>query len=113
MRHAAAAAIASILSLSVTSAESRAEPAPVYEMKLVFVGEVPVEYLFVIGNSGFRTVEALKSFLSGLPAGAKLTWSPGCIRFGAEPLLSSEHEMEEFRRFCLERGIEFVLIPSG
>lgn len=113
MRHAVAAAVASILSLSLASAESRAEPPPAYEMKLVFVGEAPVEFLFVIGNSGFRSVEALKSFLSGLPAGAKLTWSPGCIRMGGEPLLSSEHEIEEFRRFCRENGIEFTLIPSG
>ena len=58
-------------------------------------------------------MEALKSFLSGLPAGAKLTWNPGCIRFGGEPLLSSEYEMEEFKRFCLEHGIDFVLVPSG
>ncbi|HZI66570.1 MAG TPA: hypothetical protein VFF17_08395 [Thermoanaerobaculia bacterium] len=113
MRHAAAAAIASILSLTAAIAESRPEPPPVYEMKLIFVGEAPVESLFVIGNSGFRTVEALKSFLSRLPAGARLTWNPGCIRFGEEPLLSSEHEMEEFKRFCLEHGIDFVLIPSG
>jgi len=88
MRHAAAAAIASILSLTAAIAESRPEPPPVYEMKLIFVGEAPVESLFVIGNSGFRTVEALKSFLSRLPAGARLTWNPGCIRFGEEPLLS-------------------------
>lgn len=92
MRHVALAVIASILSLPVASAESRAEP-PVYEMKLVFVGEAPVEYLFVVGNSGFRTVDALKTFLSGLPVGATLTWNPGCVRFGNEPLLSSEHEM--------------------
>lgn len=112
MRHAAAAAIASILSLPVASAESRAEP-PAYEMKLVYVGEAPEEFLFVVGNSGFRTVDALKAFLSGLPAGARLMWSPGCMRFGGEPLLSSEHEMEGFRQFCLERGIDFQLIPSG
>jgi hypothetical protein len=112
MRHATAVALASLLALSVGSAESRVDP-PAYELKLVYVAEEPIEYLFVVGNCGFRTVEALKAFLERLPAGSRLTWSPGCIRSGNEPLLSSEHEMEEFQRFCAERGIEFVLVPSG
>ena len=112
MRHVIAAALVSILALSLASAESHVDP-PAYELKLVYVGEAPEEFLFVVGNCGFRTVEALKAFLARLPAGTRLTWSPGCIRMGGEPLLSSEEEMEEFRRFCLERGIDFVLVPSG
>ena len=113
MRHTAAAAIASILALSVASAESRAEP-PAYELNLVYVFEGPQpEFLFVIGNSGFRTVESLKNFLATVPAGTTLKWSPGCVRVGGEPLLSSEYEMEEFKAFCLDHRIDFVLIPSG
>jgi len=112
MKCAAVAALASVLALAGASAESRVDP-PVYELKLVYVGEEPIEYLFVVGNCGFRTVGALKAFLTRLPAGTRLTWSPGCIRFGHEPLLSSEEEMEDFRRFCLEHGIEFTLVPSG
>lgn len=114
MKQAVAAALATILSLSSASAESRAEPPPAYEMKVVYLFDPPEpEILFVIGNSGFRTVESLKNFLASVPQGTKLTWAPGCIRTGKEPLLSSDYEMDEFKRFCLEHGIDFVLIPSG
>ena len=90
------------------------EPPPAYELRLISIFETPeTEFVFVIGNSGFRTVEGLKDFLATRPAGTTLTWSPGCIRIGGEPLLSSESEMDEFKRFCVEHGIEFVLIPSG
>ena len=83
MRHATAAALAAILSLSAASAESRAEPPPAYEMKVVYLFDTPEpEILFVIGNSGFRTVESLKNFLTSVPPGTKLTWAPGCIRTG-------------------------------
>ncbi len=112
MRH--AAALAMILSLSSASAESRADPPPAYEMKVVYLFDTPEpEILFVIGNTGFRTVESLKTFLASVPPGTKLTWAPGCIRTGKEPLLSSEYEMGDFKAFCLEHGIDFVLIPSG
>ena len=114
MRHIAAAALATILSLSTASAESRAEPPPAYEMKLVYIFDTAEpEILFVIGNSGFRTVESLKNFLTSVPPGTKLAWAPGCIRMGKEPLLSAEYEMEDFKAFCLAHGIDFVLIPSG
>ncbi len=37
---------------------------------------------------------------------------PGCKRMGGEPLLTSEEEMEQFRRFCEQKGVNFVLLPS-
>jgi hypothetical protein len=95
------------------AAQSQEEP-PVYELGLVYVFETPEpEFLFVIGNSGFRTVSSLKAFLASRPEGTTLRWSPGCVRLGAEPLLSSESEMEEFQAFCFEHHINFVLVPSG
>jgi len=48
-----------------------------------------------------------------LKAGRSLEWAPGCKRIEGEPLLSSMEEMEAFRKFCEERGIRFVLVPSG
>jgi hypothetical protein len=90
------------------------EPPPAYDLELVYLFDSPEhEILFVIGNTGFRTVESLKNFLTSVPPGTKLTWAPGCIRIGKEPLLSSEYEMEDFKAFCFEHGIDFVLIPSG
>jgi hypothetical protein len=91
------------------------EPEPiVYELKLVYIFETPEpEFVFVVGNSGFKSVESLKSFIASLPAGTTLRWNPGCVRIGGEPLLSSESEMAVFQAFCLERQIRFVLVPSG
>lgn len=85
-----------------------------YELKLVhiFEGKDP-KHIFVIGESGFTTVESLKAFLNTLPAGSTIRWAPGCERFGKEPLLSSEKDMEEFKAFLNQKGISFVLVPSG
>lgn len=87
---------------------------PKYRMELVYImeGDSP-EFIFVIGAAGFKSVASLKRFLSNLPAGTTLEWAPGCMRFGGEPLLSSEQEMEEFKAFCVEKNINFVLVPSG
>jgi hypothetical protein len=99
-----------------THAQDNPQPQPPlkYRMELVYIFEAnPTEYMFVIGNSGFKSVDSLKKFLSTLPAGSILEWAPGCIRMGGEPLLSSEQDMEEFKTFCLAHDVKFVLIPSG
>lgn len=95
--------------------ESAVQQTITYQMQLVRVmdeGERP-EYLFVLGPLGFKSVEGLKNFIVLLPAGSRLEWSPGCIRWGDEPLLSSADDLEEFKRFCAEHGVEFILHPSG
>ena len=90
------------------------QPTPKYRMELVYiVEENSTEFIFVIGHAGFKSVESLKNFLSSLPPGSTLEWAPGCLRMGNEPLLSSAQEMEEFKAFCAERNINFVLVPSG
>ena len=101
------------LAAATARAQSPDEP-PVYEMQLVYVSDGPeTEFLFVIGNSGFRSVESLRDFLATRPPGTTLRWSPGCIRLGGEPLLSSESDMEELRSFCAAHQIDFILVPSG
>ena len=106
-------AVTSIL-LSGWAVAQTAEEPPTYELRLVYLSDGPqTEFIFVIGNSGFRSVAALREFLASRPAGTTLRWSPGCIRMGGEPLLSSDSEMDEFRELCREHGIEFVLVPSG
>jgi hypothetical protein len=99
-----------------TNAQENGQPQtlPKYRMELVYIFEAsPTEFIFVVGNAGFKSVDSLKKFLSTLPSGSILEWAPGCRRMGGEPLLSSEQEMQEFEVFCLERNIKFVLIPSG
>jgi hypothetical protein len=82
------------------------------ELVYIFEDDQP-DFIFVIGNAGFRSVDSLKKFLAGLPRGSTLEWAPGCVRMGKEPLLSSEEEMNSFKLFCEENGIRFVLVPSG
>ena len=90
------------------------QPPPKYRMELVYIFEADAtEFIFVVGNVGFKLVASLKSFLSNLPPGSTLEWAPGCRRIGSEPLLSSEQEMEDFKAFCAERNINFILVPSG
>lgn len=95
-------------------AEEAAQPPVKYELKLVsiFEGKEP-EFIFVIGNAGFKSIERLKIFLGRLPKGSEVTWNPGCDRVGNEPLLSSEEEMRDLRAFLEEKGIKFALVPSG
>ncbi len=85
-----------------------------HRMELVYIFEEgSTEFIFVIGNVGFKSVASLKNYVGNLPPGSILEWSPGCMRMGGEPLLSSEPEMEEFKAFCEEKNIKFVLVPSG
>ena len=84
------------------------------ELQLIYVLEGPKpEFIFVIGQSGFKSVASLKEYLKTWAPGSELRWAPGCERIGGEPLLSSEQEMQGFRDFLAERGIRFVLVPSG
>jgi len=82
------------------------------ELIYVFEGSKP-EFIFVIGQSGFKSVASLEEHLKTWPRGSELRWAPGCVRVGGEPLLSSEKEMGDFRKFLERRGIRFVLVPSG
>ena len=89
-------------------------PSPKYSLELIYIFDADsTEYIFVVGNVGFRSVTALKRFLSNLPPGSVLEWAPGCRQTGSEPLLSSEQDMEDFKSFCAANKITFVLVPSG
>jgi hypothetical protein len=89
-------------------------PPPKYRLELVYIFEAtPTEYIFLVGNIGFKSVASLKKFLSDLPPGSILEWSPGCLRQGGEPLLSSAQDMEDFKAFCAEKEISFILVPAG
>lgn len=99
--------------------ESKAPPAPPrYRMDVVYIFEArnsasEPESIIAIGNSGFRSLAALRQFVATLPRGTVLEWAPGCERLGGELLLSSDKDMEEFKALCKDRGIVFILHPSG
>lgn len=89
-------------------------PPPKYQLELIRIIDVDsTEFVFVVGKLGFKSVASLKKFLSTLPPGATLEWGPGCLRYGDEPLLSSEQDLEEFRAFCIAKKINFIILPSG
>jgi hypothetical protein len=106
----------SLLASFVSAAPDDPPPAqpPSYDLRLVSVYESSEpEFLFVIGRTAFPSVASLEEFLSTCPPGTTLTWSPGCILFGREPLLFSDSDMDSFRAFCEEHGIRFELVFSG
>lgn len=97
----------------LTSVQAERKPVK-QEIQLIYLfEEQKTEFIFVIGQSGFKSVSSLKRYLETLPRGSELKWAAGCERLGGEPLLSSEKEMQAFRTFLTERGIKFVLVPSG
>ena len=101
------------MGLFASSQEVRREPIK-GELRLIYVFDEPkTTFIFVIGQSGFRSAKSLKRYLETWPPGSELKWAPGCVRFGGEPLLSSEEEMKAFRAFLKTRGIRFVFVPSG
>jgi hypothetical protein len=108
-------AILLFIVLPVRAQEVEQLAPPKHRMELVYIFDTDSpEYIFVIGGIiGFKSVASLKKYLSILPPGSILEWAPGCIRRGNEPLLSSEQEMEDFKAFCAEMNINFILVPSG
>jgi len=115
------AALRAVLVLSMTApafAQDSKPLTPRYRMDVVYIFETQSsastpESIIVIGNSGFRSLAALKQFVASSPKGTVLEWAPGCERLGGELLLSSAKDMEEFKASCKEHGIAFVLHPSG
>ena len=101
------------VALFAPSGEVQGEPFKC-ELRLIYVFDEPkTAFMFVIGQSGFKSVNSLKRYLETWPPGSELKWAPGCSRLGSEPLLSSEQEMKAFQAFLRKRGIKFVLVPSG
>src|SRR5947209_8501270 len=82
---------------TTTSTEPSSNRHNKYKLELVshFNGK-HTEYAFVIDDKRFKSVESLETFLAGLPLGTELTWAPGCVRSGGEPLLSSITQMNDF-----------------
>ncbi len=97
------------------SAPAVGEPQAVtYKMQLIYIFEADhTEYIFAIGQSGFRSVAALKKFIASLPEGSVIEFQSTCRRTGDEPLISSDKELADFKDFCASHGIRFEWIPSG
>lgn len=95
-------------------AEPKAVAAPVaevhtYRMQLVrVIYTKPQEWMFVVGQAGFKSMDDLKRFISTMRAGSILEWSVGDLRFGDEPLLSSEKDMAEFKKFCESKNVKLI-----
>lgn len=75
------------------------------------LGKKP-EYVLLMGNLAYRSIEELKKGVSRLPKGTRITWAPSCCLTGGEPL-HNEEGFSDLRDHCREKGIEFVVIPSG
>jgi hypothetical protein len=81
--------------------ENQPEQSPqTYRMELVYIFDKdPAEFVFVIGNVGFKSVDSLKKFLSSVPAGSTLEWAPGCIRWVMSPCYPPSGRCKNSKRF--------------
>ena len=64
--------------------------------------------IFVVGDRRFVTPTDLLSWVASLPQGTSLHWDSGCARYTLLPLEGSTMTMDEFKRFCIDRRIEFT-----
>ena len=85
-----------------------------YKMQLIYIFEAGhTDYIFTIGQSGFRSVEALKKFIADLPKGSTIEFQSTCRRTGGEPLISSKKELADFKKICEDHSVTFRYIPAG
>ncbi len=107
--------ILGLMTLSAVAQDKKRDPeALTLTQAMVADSGASRQYVFVInGVVAFNTVDGLKKHLKNLPTGSTLTWAPGCVRRGGEPLLDSQAEMTKFKEFCDSIGIKFILVPAG
>jgi len=60
------------------------------------------------------TVEGLKRFIEGLPAGTRVEWNPGCLGpWPREHPLSGSGASEEIEAFAARHRVKFVIHKAG
>ena len=104
------------LPVMASFAESDKEKPTTYKLGLVYVFEDrpagQPEYILTVGQSGFKSVDALKQAIANFPEGSILEWAPSCKVMGGAPL-STEKELDDLKKVCEKEKIKFVHIPSG
>jgi len=104
---------------AAASACQAAAPEPAERLKVSLellmyadtIGTKP-EYCFTMGRLAYRSVEDLKKGIARLPKGTEIVWSPGCVRFGEEPL-DSRAAIDDLQAWCQRCGVTLTIIPSG
>jgi hypothetical protein len=71
-------------------------------------GKTP-EYVFVVGEVAYRSLQGLRKAISHFPKGSTLQWSPSC----RGPVGLSPEQEKQLKEFCDSHGITFVHVPSG
>ncbi len=84
-----------------------------YPLKLVYIfEEQKTEFLFVIGDVGFKSIDSLKKFIEKLPTGTTIEFQPTCKAQNDAPL-SKDVEINNLKEFCKTHSINFTVRPSG
>lgn len=72
------------------------------------LGKTP-EFVFVLGEVAYRSLQSLQKAISHFPKGSMLQWSPSC----RGPVGLSPEQEQQLKEFCDSSGINFVHVPSG
>jgi hypothetical protein len=86
----------------------------VYQMKLVYIfdGDKP-DAIINVGNAGFRSVASLKNWAKGLSSGTTIEFQETCRHTDNEPVVMSDKEKADFKDFCKQHNINFIIRPAG
>ena len=101
--------------LATPARAAKSEKAAAYNIDWIYVADSkPSRFMWLIRESPYAVYSSLKSadlrsWVSGLPPGSTITFSPGCIRRGGEP----DAEVPEFVTFCKSKHVEMIIVPSG
>ena len=102
--------------LLVGGAKCEGRPAPPFTCAITLARfadpKEPKPWVIILNTIAYRDLDGLKAGLDLLPAGTVVTWEPGCLRMGGEPLVSPE-ETAELTRYCAARGLVLKIIPAG
>lgn len=70
------------------------------------------EFVLMLGNKKYRTVEELKKGIMGLPRDTVVSLALGCIRWEGQPL-TKDADIAKFREYCESERVGIHLIISG
>lgn len=89
----------------------RLERIPIGGARILY-DKVICDFAFHLNEKKYESIDALKIGLLAMEKGTIITFRPGCVRFGGEPL-DSMQSYRELGQYCEALGLEFRVLRAG